>query len=289
MKKTPLYITLGIIGFVLIAFLCYFLYTGGNGKKTDLPTDTAKVKKVVVPPIKVDTVFVNPEVPAAKYHWTPEVADFTLEDAERMTKSIYDTVKVEKQAEMEDSTEREFSNVVFFSQDDVLHAIVVVENRGPMCGACVGWCDVLAFVKKNNKWILSDFMLQAGGGGMYGNPGELQRLEQIGNQTVGIILQGGQEHMGGNYHEDVIAIHEGKLESVVNISIHHDYGTGAGDDFKTTVCDENKFKFIPNGRAWFDLEITRYNCLGEDNKKVKTQTIPFRNGYEIPAAFQFEG
>lgn len=290
MKKKPLYIVVGVVALIAIISLCYISYHAGEGFKTDFPKDTAVLKEAVVQPLKKDTVYVNPEVPKSVYHWTPAVQDFTLADAEQLTKSIYDTVTVEKQGDMEaDTVEREFSNIAFFSADDVLHAIVVVENRGPFYGVSVGWCDVLAFVKGKSGWQLSDFMLGAGGGGMYGNPGEFQRLELIGNQTVGVILSGGQEHMGGNYHENVIGLNKGKLRRITTINTHHDYGSGAGDEFKTTVCDENEFKFIPNGREMYDLKITRFNCLEDKNRKVKEILIPYLNGYKIPDAFVFEG
>ena len=290
MKKKPLYIILGVVVLISIISLSYISYHVGDGRKTDLPKDSTVLKKEVVQPLKKDTVYVNPEVSMPVYHWKPEVADFTLAAAERLTQSIYDTVTVEKQGDMEgDTVGREFSDVVFFSADEVLHALVVVENRGPFYGVSVGWCDVFAFVKGKDGWKLSDFMLNAGGGGMYGNPGEFQRLELIGNQTVGVILRGGQEHMGGNYHENVIGLNQGKLRRITTIDTHHDYGSGAGDEFKTTVCDENEFKFIPNGRAMYDLKIIRLNCLEDKNKKVKEIVIPYLNGYKIPDAFLFEG
>lgn len=289
MKKKPLYIVSGIVALIAVISLCYLLYTSKTEKVTDLPKKTTIVKKEVIQSPEKDTPADNPLIPKSVYSWKPKVTDFTLEDAERLTKSIYDTVTVEKQGEMEgDTVTREFSNVEFFTADSVLHAVVVVENREPFYGVSVGWCDVFAFVKEKSEWKLSDFMLNAGGGGMYGNPGEFQRLELIGNQTVGIILRGGQEHMGGNYQENVIGLSHGKLKPITTIDTRHDYGDGVGDDFKTVVCDENQFKFIPNGRAMYDLKITRFNCLDEKNKKVKEIVIPYANSYKIPNAFMFE-
>lgn len=290
MKNKPLYILSVVVVLSTLIILCYYWYNASAELKTDSPKTTTIVKKEAIQPRKRDSVDHNPEVPKSVYQWTPKVVDFTLDDAERLTKSIYDTLTVEKQGDMEgDTVGREFSDLVFFSADDVLHAVVVVENRGPFYGVSVGWCDVFSFVKEKNEWKLSDFMLNAGGGGMYGNPGEFRRLELIGNQTVGIILRGGQEHMGGNYHENVIGLNQGKLQRITTIDTHHDYGEGVGDDFKTVVCDENQFKFIPNGRAMYDLKITRFNCLNDKNKKVKEIVLPYHNTYKIPDVFLFEG
>lgn len=288
MNRKPLFITLAIIVLITILGLCYFLYPAAAGPETALLKDSSIVKKELSQPLKKDTVYDNREVPESVYHWTPKVADFTLDDAELLTKSIYDTVSVELQGDMAgDSVIRDFSDLVFFSADDVLHAVVVVENRGPFYGVSVGWCDVFAFIKENSEWKLTDFMLGAGGGGMYGNSGEFRRLELVGNQTVGIILSGGQEHMGGNYHENVIGLNQGKLKRITTINTHHDYSSG--DDSKNSVCDENKFQFLPNGREMYDLKITRFNCLDDKNQKVREIVISYRNGYKIPDAFQFEG
>jgi hypothetical protein len=289
MNKKMWYWVVGIAVVVLLSYLFFFLNHAGKGWDTDFPKDTKKLKAEPVLQ-KMDTIaYSNPIVAKSVYHWQPEIGDFTIADVERLSKSIYDTVSLKTEFDNpDDSISREFSDLVFFVQDSIPHAIAVVENRGPFYGVSVGWCDVFAFRKEHNKWKLIDFMLEAGGGGMYGSPGELGRLELIGNQTVGIVLKGGQEHMGGNYHEDILGLSQGKLDRITSITTHHDYGSGAGDDFKTTVCDENEFKFVPNGRAMYDLKITRFNCLGEQNKKVKEITIPYQNGYKIPAFFVFE-
>ena len=135
---------------------------------------------------------------------------------------------------------------------------------------------------------LNDFRLQAGGGGMYGNPGSFEKLEETGEDSKAIVLSGGQTHMGNSFNVTLIELSSGKLGKSFGFPTRQDYGEGAGDDHKLIVCDENQYYFRKaTGRKNYDLVLERFNCLNESSKKVDSVVIPYRNGYQIPKRFSF--
>jgi hypothetical protein len=212
-------------------------------------------------------------------------------DAEWLVKPVYDTVANSPQTDSPaDTITRDDASLKYVEDQSGKYYVYVVENRGPMYGTSLGWCDVFIFKKENGKWRLNDFSLQAGAGGMYGNPGSLEKLIKIGDERLGIVISGGQAHMGNNYHVTVIEFGDGKLGNNFQLSTHHDYGEGAGDDYKITVCDENEFYFKKGSNSKnYDLIIKRFNCVEDPPKKVDSLVIPYLNGYQIPERFSFEG
>ncbi|KQC02796.1 hypothetical protein [Pedobacter sp. Hv1] len=208
-----------------------------------------------------------------------------------LVKSIYDTVANEPSTEnVADTITRDDVSLKYFENSSGKYYVYVVENRGPMYGVSTGWCDVFILKKTNNNWQLNDFRLQAGGGGMYGNSGSLKELVKIGDESLGITISGGQSHMGQNYNVTIIELSHGKLGKSFFLPIYHDYGQGAGDDYKITVCDENKYYFKKStNNKNYDLIIDRYNCVNNSAVKVDSVRILYRNGYNIPERFLFEG
>lgn len=215
----------------------------------------------------------------------------TEADAALLVKAIYDTVaNVPQTDSKEDTVTRDDVTLKYMENPSGKYYVYVVENRGPMYGVSVGWCDVFIFKRTSDNWILNDFRLQAGGGGMYGNPGSFEKLLKMGDESMGLVISGGQTHMGNNFNVTVIEFSRGKLGTGFGLSTYHDYGEGAGDDYKITVCDENKFHFKtePN-KKHYNLVIERYNCVNDASVKVDSVSIPYQNGYKIPERFLFEG
>lgn len=215
-----------------------------------------------------------------------------ITDAQILVKSVYDTVANLPQTDSKaDTITRDDAHLKYFKDQSGQYYVYVVENRGPMYGVSLGWCDVFIFKKSDGIWKLNDFLLQAGGQGMYGNPGTFEKLEEIGEDNKAIVISGGQTHMGNNFDVTMIELSNGKLGSTFGFPTLHDYGEGAGDDYKLTVCDENRYHFrkVP-GRKNYDLILERFNCLDEESSiKVDSVVIPYRNGYDIPERFSFEG
>lgn len=214
-----------------------------------------------------------------------------IADAEMLVQHIYDTVENSPQTDSkEDTITRDDASLKYFKDHSGQYYVYVVENRGPMYGVSTGWCDVFIFKRSDGLWKLNDFRLQAGGGGMYGNPGSFEKLEQIGADSKAIVISGGQTHMGNNFNLTMIELTQGKLGTSFSFPTRSDYGEGAGDDYKLKVCDENQYHFrkMP-GKKYFELILERFNCLNDQSVKVDSVVIPYRNGYAIPERFNFEG
>ncbi|EDM38034.1 hypothetical protein PBAL39_16454 [Pedobacter sp. BAL39] len=211
-------------------------------------------------------------------------------DAGLMVKSIYDTVANEPQTDIkEDTVTRDDAKLQYFEDQSGQYYIYVVENRGPMYGPSLGWCDVFIFKRLNGVWKLNDLRFHAGGGGMYGNPGKFEKLEQIGDENRAIVISGGQSHMGNNFNVTLIEVSKGKLGRSFGFPTHHDYGENSGDDYKLTICDENEYHFRKvAGSKHYDLILERFNCLDESSIKVDSAVIAYQNGYRIPDRFSFD-
>ena len=218
----------------------------------------------------------------------PAQPDFTIADAEKFTNPIYKKIGNEPTSadSPQDTLSRAIPSIEFLKTDKALFAIAVCENRAPFYGASIGWCDIFIFKKEKNKWNLTEQMLEAGGGGMYGSPGEFAGLIRVADNAVGIVLSGGQTHMGALFHNDIIQFKEGKLEKMTSIFTHHSYEFGDGN----TICEDNSYYFEKNGKNEYDLKIKKTDCLEKNSKKSKKPieaVIPYINGYNIPKEFQF--
>jgi len=213
-----------------------------------------------------------------------------LNGATWLAHTVYDTVANQPQTDdPADTITRDDVSLKYYEDISGKYYVYVVENRGPMYGVSTGWCDVFIFKRADGTWTLNDMRLKAGGGGMYGNPGTFEKLEKTGTECQAIVISGGQSHMGSNYNLTLIELTKGKLGKTFGFSTRHDYGEGAGDDYKLTVCDENEYHFeqVP-GKAHYDLILERFNCLGDPSVKTDSAIIPYKDGYKIPERFSFD-
>lgn len=231
----------------------------------------------------------------AQSGWNLSLKDqpgFTAADAQKLIKPLYDTMDLRYEleyGELRDTMELNFEPLRFFEADDVQYALQVIENQGPGYGVSVGWCDLALFRKEQDGWKLQELMLHAGGGGMYGNSGQFKGLVRIGKHAAGIVLSGGQTHMGELYHDDIVVLRQGKLSTLLMLYTHHSYGEWdeSKDAFK--VCEENAYEFLESDKDWYDLRIIRSNCLDKQEGEVGRVILPYKEGYNIPAGFIFEG
>lgn len=220
-----------------------------------------------------------------------EQAGFTGANAEKLLKPVYDTTDLRYDPGSDvlgDSMELTFEPLYFFEAAGVVYALQVIENQGPGYGVSIGWCDLALFKKEQGAWKLTDVLLHAGGGGMYGNSGHFQGMIKVGKNAGGIVLSGGQTHMGDLFHDDILLLKEGKFSSLVMIYTHHSYGDWEDNKEGYQVCEDNDYQFLESDQEIYDLRIIRKNCLGKDVKEVERVTIPYKSGYAIPAGFVFE-
>lgn len=213
----------------------------------------------------------------------PTQPDLTKAQVIRLAKAVYDTVSLEAAVGVgTEKMNRELDTLRFFKDDKMLYCVAVFAIQGPQYGASVGWCDILLFAKSGDKWQLQTFLLNAGGGGMYGYSGHFSKLLRMGDEHVAIILEGGLTHMGDNVSwSDIVAFHQGKLQPLFHITT--DYAYEDGSDSSHSRCFEIKFRFERNSKKVYDLLLEKYRC---DNKgPVKKATVPYANGYTLPEPF----
>lgn len=219
-------------------------------------------------------------------------AGLTSDDIEDFLQSVYDTVSSEPYTDKATRTvQRATGKPQFFQTPAGVYGIVVVENRITMFAGSTGWCDAFVFQQTASEWVMTDFKLRAGGGGMYGNSGEFKNLLQAGDHVTGLVITGGQMHMGVLLmFDDILAIENGRLYHMAHITTHHRQGEfGSDHAHAPKMCDKNSYKFIPSDKQHYDLQIIRSSCLpaisGREMGKV---IIPCVNKkYALPAAFLF--
>lgn len=226
---------------------------------------------------------------ADKIALMPVQTDFGVSQIERLTKPVYDTVpgEIEISEGNTDEIERSLDTIMYVQQDNIPYCLAVYTNRGKGGGAPVsGWVDVWLFKKTEDRWQTASFLLNAGGGGMYGNSGYFNKLVRMGNNTIGIVVTGGITHMGSDVSwDDVIAWTGNKLEHQFNIVTQNMYNNGSG----TQSCVINRWMFQQGRQEYYDLLIFPASCL-VNTLPLDKVTIPYRNGhYTIPDSFQDRG
>jgi len=214
----------------------------------------------------------------------PDQSDFTPDMVLQLAKPVYDTVSLKVEiGDEEFSIVRTLDTLSFFKDDKTTYCIAVMANRGPEYGVSTGWCDVLLFSKRDNKWQLQDALLNAGGGGRYGYSGRFVKLVRTGDAQMGIVLAGGFTNMGEHHlWVDIVAFHDGKLNPLLLIPTKYEYDNGTDD--ASTKCYETKYRFEKNGKPVYDLILEKYNC--ENKVPLKKVTVPYTNGYTLPEAFE---
>lgn len=216
--------------------------------------------------------------------------DFGAEAIEKLTKSVYDTVsgEVEIAAGTTDKIDRGLDSIMYFQQDNNVYCVALFTNTGRGGGAPVsGWVDVWAFKKTGSGWQTVSYLLNAGGGGMYGNSGYFDKLIKMGNHTIGIIISGGITHMGSSVSWDnLIAFKEGKLFPAMNIVTNDAYDNGSG----TQHCRVNNWWLLHTAQQEnYDMVIIPGSCIG-GNQPLDRIIVPFKNGrYNIPSELQDKG
>lgn len=220
----------------------------------------------------------------------PVQPEFGTEQIELLTKAVYDTVPGEI-AIAEGATEqidRHLDSVMYFQQDNNIYCVAIFANQGKGGGAPVsGWVDVWAFKKSGDRWQSVSHLLNAGGGGMYGNPGYFDKLVKVGNHTTGIVVSGGITHMGSSVSwDDLIAFKDEKLSPVMNIVTNDAYDGGKG----MQRCSINKWWLQPvGGQENYEVVIISGSCIG-GTLPLDRITVPYKNGhYPIPGKFQDKG
>lgn len=139
---------------------------------------------------------------------------------------------------------------------------------------------------------MTDFKLQAGGGGMYGNAGGFKNLLQAGKNVVALAIAGGQMHMGDFVEQDdLIAIEAGKLYNLTSIVTLRRYGEFGSDYEKNAkICNLRDYSFIKSAKKNYDLQIILSSCLIPDQiKEIRRAVIPwFNQKYNLPKALVYE-
>ena len=235
-----------------------------------------------------DVKLLNSNRPADQYTKSTAYPDSKADDMERLTAVIYDTAGTPYPADF-DTTYEEMNPRIFGPLIPLPggYMFCVVENRGPFAGVATGWCDVFIFRKKEDKWVINDFMLQANTGGMYGNPGNYDTLIDVGSDTKGIVISGGQTHMGHLFYDDILFVKEGKLNGEVTISTSAVGGTWDDQTESYSHCEENKYTFLKSDKEMYDLQIVDHNCGTGSTTAPQKVIIPYNGGYKIPDAFVF--
>lgn len=213
--------------------------------------------------------------------------DFSMADVRRLTKSIYDTLEnVSPTENPDDIMKRTFKNLKFIETGKGLYAIAIVENQGPQYGVYTGWCDAFAFKKNNEGWQLSDFLLQAGGGGRMGFPGQFERIIRIGDAKAGIVIssyigQSGIEVV----RESIVTFEDGALSYLTTVATDYSIDGSFGS---ASIRLSNQYRFERKGSADYDLLIEQFDVTGKKPRKVKSNRIVYKNGYKIPDSYEFE-
>ncbi|WP_212005585.1 hypothetical protein [Chitinophaga sp. HK235] len=220
----------------------------------------------------------------------PVQTDFLAGNIESLTKKVYDTVSTEIGigGGAAEKIERNLDSILYFQQDNNTYCVAIFTNRGKSGGAPFsGWVDVWAFKKTDGHWQTAAYLLNAGGGGMYGNSGSFDKLIRIGTHTTGIVVSGGITHMGSSVSwDDMIAFQEEKLFPVMNIVTQNAYDAGNG----IQKCSNNKWVLQHSGQQEnYDLVIFPGSCMG-GNTPLDRIMVPYKKGrYNIPAEFQDKG
>lgn len=219
------------------------------------------------------------------------LADTALSEKviDALLKPIYDTMNLKPIAEINEEITFSRSDVKRFILNDEKFAALVVENQYPFAGASTGHCDLFIFQFSGNKWKISDFMLYAGSGGMYGNSGHLNKMLNVGKSAIGFSIAGGQTHMGTLYYDDLIFFYNKKLIKAGTIMTEYSYGDLEDVKDESRFCNEIEYSFTASDRDIYDLTLIKSNCLiNAGNKVLDKITVPFDTDaqkYIIPNTF----
>lgn len=222
-----------------------------------------------------------------------QVNDTALSEGkvESLLRPIYDTLNLKPFEEESDSIALSYSQILRFSLGNRKYAAMAVENRHPFYGASTGHCDFFVFTFDGTKWKISDLLLQAGGGGMYGNPGSFDGIVKTGINSFGFVVSGGQTHMGTHYYDDIVIFENSKLKNLLQITTNSSYGDWEekSEENPNRYCEDISYKFLPSDKQYYDLKLSKSSCLPEDKEKIieeKVIAYDFKaKKYLIPDSF----
>lgn len=220
----------------------------------------------------------------------PVQPEFREEQAERLTKPVYDTVpgEVEIAEGTNEKIDRTLDTLLYFAQQNQTYCLAVYKNQGSQGSAPVsGWVDVWVFKKVHDQWQIADYKLEAGGGGMYGNSGYFEKVLAMGANCTGIVVNGGITHMGTSASwDDVLTFANDKLTPAFHLVTMDGYDGGMG----ASRCSSNKWYMeTGNNKEAFDLVIVPSSCLGQ-NIPLEKLVISAKDGrYEVPSRFRDTG
>lgn len=221
----------------------------------------------------------------------PKQPEFHEAAIDKLTKATYDKLPGEVQISEgnNEKIDRTLDTIIYFSQQNNTYCLAVYKNQGSKGSAPVsGWVDVWVFKKVSDQWQLTDKMLEAGGGGMYGNSGYFEKLIVMGPEAIGIIVNGGITHMGTSASwDDVLTFSDDKLSKAFHIVTYDAYDGPTG----RTSCNSLKWYLeegsMQNGLS--DLVIVPGSCMGQ-NVPLERIVISSRDGkYAVPAKFHETG
>ncbi|WP_160715157.1 hypothetical protein [Chitinophaga solisilvae] len=227
---------------------------------------------------------------AGEVSLAPVQPDFHAAAIEKLTAPVYDTVPstIDIAEGASEKINRKLDSIMYFQQDGQLYCVAIFTNSGSSGGAPVsGWVDVWAFRKTADRWQTASYLLNAGGGGMYGNSGYFHKLVNMGAHTTGIVISGGITHMGSSVSwDDMIAFTGEELRPVMNIVTDDSYDGGTGN----SKCRNCKWLLQPAaGRENYDLVIISGSCL-RGNTPLKRILVPYsKSGYQVPEEFMDKG
>ncbi|SHL40028.1 hypothetical protein SAMN05444266_103210 [Chitinophaga jiangningensis] len=220
----------------------------------------------------------------------PKQPEFHEAAIETQTKTTYDKLpgEVAIAEGTNEKIDRTLDTILYFRQQNNTYCMAVYKNQGSKGSAPVsGWVDVWVFKKVNDHWQLADKMLEAGGGGMYGNSGYFDKLLAFGPDATGIIINGGITHMGTSASwDDVLTFSNDKLSKAFHIVTYDAYEGPTG----RSSCNSVKWYMEPgsSGEA-FDLVIVPGSCMAQ-NTPLERIVVSARDGkYAVPAKFQETG
>ncbi|MBC9932756.1 hypothetical protein [Chitinophaga qingshengii] len=215
----------------------------------------------------------------------PAQPGFSTAQVEQLTKATYDTVPTEEGSY---KINRDIDSLAFFRQDGHTYCLATFRNGIPAGGGpATGWVDVWVFKNVDGNWQHTDHLLNAGGGGMYGNSGIFDRLTRLGTGTTGIVLSGGITHMGSNISwDDVLAFNNDQLTKAFSIVNSNAYDSPVGNSY----CKYTRWSMQPVAQEDnYRLVIIAGNCSNAHNLPLEKTVVPFKNGYKIPEKFEDRG
>ncbi|RFS19259.1 hypothetical protein DVR12_23785 [Chitinophaga silvatica] len=219
----------------------------------------------------------------------PKQSDFLEAQIAGLTKPVYDTLPIEIHMSGGPSVEltRTTDSIIYFKQNNNIYCLAMFTNTAKGAGAPVsGWVDVWAFKKADDRWQTISYLIEAGGGGMYGSSGYFNNLIKVGDKLTGVVIGGAITHMGSNASwDDLIVLKDDKLMKVLHLVTQSSYEGATG----MQKCNENRWLLEHSGKEFYDLIIVSGSCIN-GFLPINKITIPYKDGsYKVPDKYEYTG